>query len=85
MPVQSGQRGRARGGFLEEAVLELNLKTGGGVSPKGKHSGRGHQMCKGTEAWPREPYLWDSRKPLGLEPSGRKQLGEIKALPAMSC
>lgn len=35
VPIQTGQRGRARGGFLEEAVLELSLKTRGGVSPEG--------------------------------------------------
>ena len=29
-----GRRGRAWGGFLEEVMLELNLKTEGGVSPK---------------------------------------------------
>lgn len=49
-------------------MLELSSKTGGGVSLKGRHSCRGHQMCKGMEVWLNEPHLWNFRKPLGLVP-----------------
>lgn len=61
-------RARARGGFVEDEMLELNLKSGEGVSQKGRHPGRGHQMCKGMEAWLHGLYLWNFGKPLGLEP-----------------
>lgn len=44
--VQTGKKGRPREGFLEEVMLELNPKPGGGVSPKGRHSGRGPNVPK---------------------------------------
>ena len=79
VPVQIGKRGWTRGAFLV-VMLELNLKTGRGVSPKGKHSGGGHQMCKGMKAWPHEPYLWSFRKSLGLESQWEEAAARDKGL-----
>lgn len=79
VPVQIGQRDWTRETFLK-AMLELNLKTGRGVSPKGKHPGGGHQTCKGRKVWLPEPYIWNSRKPLGPEPQWEEAAARDKGL-----